>query len=160
MRASMSKCCESRTFPVPGSPRPGASANCRAAPGPAGDAEFALGLVAHRQVEEDAGEAFALQAPRDLFGGPIVGRGEFHRLEAGLASGGEALEERALGKEPAQVGGEARHDDYYSEPIIRTHERLRNEVRPRRRPPPAAVPVGVPRARDPGTRAARERQAR
>jgi hypothetical protein len=42
-------------------------------------------------------------------GGIGIGKQEFDRLKAGLSGAGEAVEERRVGKQHRQVGGELGH---------------------------------------------------
>lgn len=66
--------------------------------------------VAHRRIEQHDLDAGSFGPRRDIGGGEIIRRLELHRAETRLARCGEAVQERKLGEQGAEIGREIRHD--------------------------------------------------
>ena len=75
----------------------------------AGDAALAGVPVAGRQVVQHQLQAVGVEPLPDLGGVEGIREQELDGLEAGLGGALEAVEERHLGEQHRQVGGETRH---------------------------------------------------
>ena len=101
------------------------------ASGHAREPAVARAHVARRRVEQRDLEPVLRDALGDVARLPLVGERELDRAEAGLRRLAEALEERHLGEQVGQIGGEPRHRAPVSRGRVRTRHRA-----PRRRPAP------------------------
>src|SRR5581483_3592406 len=72
-------------------------------------AEAELGLAARRRVDAEHLDVVALDGALEVGGRDTVGKTAFNRLEAGLRRGIDALKERTVLEQIAEMGGKAGH---------------------------------------------------
>jgi hypothetical protein len=65
--------------------------------------------AAHRGVDAELDQAMLLDLGPNRSRRLVVGKLQFHRLEAGRSRGAEALNRRPFGEEIGEIGGETRH---------------------------------------------------
>src|SRR5450631_2409101 len=77
------------------------------APGHRRKPKFAVAAL--RGIEAELREAVAMDLRLHRGRRVVVGKLQLHRLEAGSGGSTEALEQRALGEEVSEIGGDAGH---------------------------------------------------